>query len=260
MKKALVIVLMCSSFGCATGQLRRIEERIGVLETRLEIFNENYDRSSDKSQQSLQDLYSTLKKQNELVQNNQNRMNSAIEDLSAEVLKMRREVDDMKSRVARVETRIDSAEGVLKTELKGAQDSLQKEAKDYQDGMGKQMTDFQAQTRKSLGDLEAKLSKDITSSEERNKGSINALRNEVSTSFRDLEKIIRGLSSDNTVAPTSSGVSTDPSGTIHKVAPGETLSAIAQKYGVSTNEVIRVNNITDAAKIQVGQEIVIPGR
>lgn len=259
-KKAFILALMCLSFGCATGQLRRIEDRLGVLEARLEIFNENYDRTHDKSQQSLQDLYNTLRKQNELVQNNQNRMNSSLEDLSAEVLKMRRETDDFKGKMARVEARVDSAENILKTEVKGAQENLQKEARDNQAAMDKKMMDFQAQTRKSLTDLEAKLAKDIASSEDRNKGSINTLRNEVSSSFRDLEKIMRGLSTDNTVAPTSSGVSPDTTGTIHKVAPGETLSAIAQKYGVSTSEVIRVNNITDASKIQVGQEIVIPGR
>ena len=46
----------------------------------------------------------------------------------------------------------------------------------------------------------------------------------------------------------------------HVVKPGETLGAIARKYGVKQGDIAVANNITDPKKIQPGQELVIPAR
>lgn len=46
----------------------------------------------------------------------------------------------------------------------------------------------------------------------------------------------------------------------HVVKPGETLGAIAHKYGVKQGDIAVANNITDPRKIQPGQELVIPAR
>lgn len=45
----------------------------------------------------------------------------------------------------------------------------------------------------------------------------------------------------------------------HVVASGESLGVIARKYGVTVGELAKANNITDPAKIRVGQALVIPG-
>ncbi|MFI5358104.1 MAG: LysM peptidoglycan-binding domain-containing protein, partial [Opitutales bacterium] len=45
----------------------------------------------------------------------------------------------------------------------------------------------------------------------------------------------------------------------HVVKPGETLGAIARKYGVRLGDVATANNITDPAKIRPGMTLVIPG-
>jgi len=44
----------------------------------------------------------------------------------------------------------------------------------------------------------------------------------------------------------------------HRVAPGETLYRIGKAYGVSHEELARLNGIADPARIEVGQTIVIP--
>jgi LysM repeat protein len=44
----------------------------------------------------------------------------------------------------------------------------------------------------------------------------------------------------------------------HVVAPGETLSAIAQRYGVSLQALVEANSIGDASRIAVGQRLAIP--
>jgi murein DD-endopeptidase MepM/ murein hydrolase activator NlpD len=50
-----------------------------------------------------------------------------------------------------------------------------------------------------------------------------------------------------------------PQGTYHVVTPGETLFRIGKAYGVTYQELARVNGIKDAAQIRVGQRIFIPG-
>lgn len=50
-----------------------------------------------------------------------------------------------------------------------------------------------------------------------------------------------------------------PQGTYHVVAPGETLFRIGKAYGVTYQELARVNGIKDAGQIKVGQRIFIPG-
>ncbi len=46
---------------------------------------------------------------------------------------------------------------------------------------------------------------------------------------------------------------------VHVVAPGDTLTKIAQQYGKSPAEVAKANNITPATKLNIGDRILIPG-
>ncbi|MEC7159601.1 MAG: LysM peptidoglycan-binding domain-containing protein, partial [Bacteroidota bacterium] len=60
--------------------------------------------------------------------------------------------------------------------------------------------------------------------------------------------------SDNRTASSSTSSS---SKVIHTVKSGEVLSVIAEKYNVGLSQVIGWNNITDAASLRIGQELVI---
>ena len=46
----------------------------------------------------------------------------------------------------------------------------------------------------------------------------------------------------------------------HVVAPGETLSGIAHRYGIKQGDIAVANNITDPKRIQPGQELIIPAK
>ncbi len=58
--------------------------------------------------------------------------------------------------------------------------------------------------------------------------------------------------------PTDSG-GTVPSGGVHIVQPGETLSAIAQRYGTTVSELAALNNIVNLNLIHSGQALTLPG-
>ena len=58
-------------------------------------------------------------------------------------------------------------------------------------------------------------------------------------------------------APTTTGP-TVPAGT-YVVAAGDTLSVIAERFGVSVDAISEANGITDVNSIRPGQELIIPG-
>jgi len=55
----------------------------------------------------------------------------------------------------------------------------------------------------------------------------------------------------------ASGV-VEASGFVHVVAPGENLSRIAARYGVSVSAIVSANNIWNPNRIYVGQRLIIP--
>jgi hypothetical protein len=63
--------------------------------------------------------------------------------------------------------------------------------------------------------------------------------------------------------PTSTATPRPPNPTpppnVHLGQPGDSLSAIARRYGLSVKELVQANGIEDANVIRVGQELVIPG-
>jgi LysM repeat protein len=58
--------------------------------------------------------------------------------------------------------------------------------------------------------------------------------------------------------PTPLAAATVPPVT-YRVKPGDTLSGIADLFGVSVDDIVRYNNIADPNSLSVGQVITIPG-
>ncbi|MBS0631341.1 MAG: LysM peptidoglycan-binding domain-containing protein [Verrucomicrobia bacterium] len=61
------------------------------------------------------------------------------------------------------------------------------------------------------------------------------------------------------VAAAATAATTDSDSVHHTVKAGETLGAIAHKYGVRVGDIATANNITDPARIRPGTELIIPG-
>lgn len=59
-------------------------------------------------------------------------------------------------------------------------------------------------------------------------------------------------------ATTSSGTAALPGEQSYTIKSGDTLAAIGIQFGVPYTEIMKLNNITDAAKIEIGQVLRIP--
>lgn len=49
-----------------------------------------------------------------------------------------------------------------------------------------------------------------------------------------------------------------PAVTIYKVTPGDSVSRIAQQFGVTIEDIVTANKLADPRVLQVGQELIIP--
>jgi LysM repeat protein len=77
---------------------------------------------------------------------------------------------------------------------------------------------------------------------------------------------LNGISNPNLIIvgqelmiPGASGPETPPAGNTYTVQSGENLSEIANRYGLSANELAAANNLQDPRLILIGQQLTIPG-
>jgi LysM repeat protein len=67
-----------------------------------------------------------------------------------------------------------------------------------------------------------------------------------------------GIATANSSGWVEPGTYTENGQTIHVVDIGESPATIAKKYGIKTEDLMKVNNINDAKRIVVGQKLIIP--
>jgi membrane-bound lytic murein transglycosylase D len=72
-------------------------------------------------------------------------------------------------------------------------------------------------------------------------------------------KIPGAGSSQVAAAPAKTAPAKQASARTHRVRSGETIGAIAQRYGVKANDLMRANGISNPRSVRVGKDLVIPG-
>ncbi|MBF7095562.1 LysM peptidoglycan-binding domain-containing protein [Alkalibacter mobilis] len=89
--------------------------------------------------------------------------------------------------------------------------------------------------------------------------SITSLNNITNANYIYVGQVLKIPSSSSTPAPQPAPVPTPTTDTKYTVKAGDTLSAIAQKYGVTIQSIATANKISNVNYIYVGQVLVIPG-
>ncbi len=106
--------------------------------------------------------------------------------------------------------------------------------------------------RESVTDLDRRLAAESAARERDRKAILDSVSSTVSSLLRSSGGSRSSSSSSTTRRPTSG------QGVIHKVEAGQTLSAIAAAYKVSSSVIMEANGMKNPNQLRVGQELIIP--
>lgn len=137
--------------------------------------------------------------------------------------------------------------------LQGQMDNLQRELASVKSRLEQASAGTNGATTAELQRLKEKLAQTEAASQQQKQ----IILDEVAKQLDTITK--RGGSRTTTrtsTTPSPSGGTEE--GYEHVIKAGETISAIAKAYGVSSDAIMKGNNIKDASKLQVGQKLFIP--
>lgn len=162
--------------------------------------------------------------------------------VSEELIKVKQDINTLKGQFEELQYKIDKIQQTQSQQAKEINTTL-KEWRDKQKDLEKKLSNIES----NLQTIEKRQAQDKRELLERT----NIIAEEVGKENRELRAQIEAVRKSSITA-TSEGY--------HIVAQGDTLSKIAQMYGVSIKDLMDVNNITDPNSIKTGQKLVIPKR
>ncbi|MGI8588540.1 MAG: LysM peptidoglycan-binding domain-containing protein [Chloroflexia bacterium] len=78
------------------------------------------------------------------------------------------------------------------------------------------------------------------------------------TPISQIQFNVTPVNSPTTIPPTAVVAQGTPSTIKYTIKPGDALSVIAQQYGTTVEEIVKVNNISDPNQIKAGDVILVP--
>lgn len=153
-----------------------------------------------------------------------------------------RETRQTQAREAHERMSVSSDVSMLKERLKGIEMAQEQIAKDIMD-----LKRLVSKSSSASAELDGKLARAVKALEARDE----TLQRETIQSIS--KKMAEIMKSQVTTSGSHSG-----SGVEHVVESGQTLSAIAQAYGVTVSAIVKANNITNPNAVKAGRKLFIP--
>ena len=90
------------------------------------------------------------------------------------------------------------------------------------------------------------------------KSSLSRKMNQISAEVGKIKKITAGLkSAKSTASPPPKAVQAETQKRVHQVRPGETVYSLSRQYGITVEDLLRMNSLSADAVIHPGQELVV---
>lgn len=161
--------------------------------------------------------------------------------VSEELIGVKEDIRSLNGRIEELEQKIDRLTQTQSQQNKELNTTLQ---------------EWRRQTKKDVEKKTANINEEIQSLEKRQKqdkkelqNKLNVVLEEVTTENNQLRRQIEALRKSTAYTGTEGD---------YIVAQGDTLSGIAQSFGVSMRSMMEANNITDPNTIRIGQSLIIP--
>jgi LysM repeat protein len=154
----------------------------------------------------------------------------------------RQESRQMQARDSNQRMSVSSDVAMLKERLKGISLAQEQLSQDIMD-----IRALASKTSAASGKLSAKLDRAVRALEERD---AKLQKETIQTISAKMATIMK--------AQISTGGGTSGTGLEHVVESGQTLSAIAQAYGVTVSAIVKANKLPNPNSVRVGQKLFIP--
>ncbi len=195
------------------------------MQTRVDVLSTELTRSDKQSKKMLSQTETA-------VEGNFTDLAVQLRTISSKQYKMEKTLDQLIVGLDNLTRELQTQQGALNTSNRSI-NSLQKTTASQQEQINHNRNVATKQLSKGVADINTQLKR---------------LDGKIGNIYTDIERMI-----NSTLMSTGEE-------TIYVVKPGDTLSRIASTYGVSSQALINLNNISDPTKIQVGQKIKIPSR
>lgn len=162
--------------------------------------------------------------------------------VSQEIINVKQEVNSLKGKIDELQYKIDKISQSQSQQSNEINATLKEWRKETQDDVGKKVLSIESK----LQLIEKKQAQDIKGLEEKDK----IIVEEVSKENSELRKQIESIKRPSSYTITEEGY--------YVVTEGDTLSKIAQMFGVSLKSIMDANGITDPNSIRKGQKLLIP--
>ncbi|MDP8245028.1 MAG: LysM peptidoglycan-binding domain-containing protein [Candidatus Hinthialibacter antarcticus] len=255
----LVVVITTFYIGCGNKEIKELKSTVGVLENRLEDYQESTTTGTKETNTALGSINQALNNRFLQIQNAQSNLENTLQQVANRLSELERASSQIQQRNGRLEeftTETATLTQDLNRTALTLQNSLTSETKDLRqqmESLSGSISSLQSESRR--GD------QDAVSRIQTAQSALDQRITQIETNNRTIyEKILKELGGSVPASVQPSQPTTLGSGeyTVHVVVSGDSLSKIASKYGVEMSALQEVNGITDPSHINLGQEIKIP--
>lgn len=256
-----IIILAIATLytGCSNKEIKELKGTVGVLENRLEDYQQTTTEGTQETNVALGSINQALNNRFLQIQNAQSNLETTLQQISNRLSELERSTSQFQQRLGRLEE-FSTETATLTQDLNRTtltlQNSLTSETKEIRqsiESLHGAMSALQKESRQGDLDSISRIKESQSALDQR----ITQIENNNRTMF---EKILKELGGKvpTDIKPTQPTTADSGEYDIYVVASGDSLSKIASSHGVDMKVLQEINGILDPSKINLGQEIKIP--
>ncbi len=244
----VAICLVVALGGCAGKELAQLQSDVDDLHARLYQLQRSSERQTTTTTASIQKVSQDIGEAFDEIRFAQSGLEEKINQISNRLLDAEQRLEGLESAQLQLQTQLEQGNLSLRQDLATRE-------RDYRASLDKTAREL-ADLRKKLTALEERQQQETSSIREALRLSNDNLGRRIDNLDTDVQNVYRSILKELGVA-TPVAAESYP-GDVYVVAPGDTLSGIAQSLGVSVSSLQELNEITDPDKLYAGQRLRIP--
>ncbi len=256
---------------CSNREVRNLQSSVSSLETRLVQYQQKSSQESAETVSRVGDVNESINSAFRDIRYSQSNMETLIDQLSNRLSRVERDMSSLQQNTNQINTFSNDSYASLTEKINQTQGQSQQTIDTLKNAINTLAADLSSiksennKSQQSIQAVESRLQKQITTMDAENRKVYRQILQELGANVPDDSPSTSPKSSTKTSAspkvpasPPKESVPSGAEGEYHEIQSGETLTAIARKYGVSMESLMKTNNIDNPSHIEIGQRLKIP--